>query len=43
MKDTDGWMTCHYTSFSAVFQSFSDDGRVMMKVFMCIVEARSWL
>ena len=27
----DGWMTCDFTSFSTVFQSYQDDGRVIMK------------
>ena len=28
---TDGWMTCNFTSFSTVFQSYQDDGWVIMK------------
>ena len=27
----DGWMTCHFTSFSTVFQSYQDDRWVIMK------------
>ena len=27
----DGWMTCDFTSFSTVFQSYQDDGRIIMK------------
>ena len=27
----DGWMTCSFTSFSTVFQSYQDDGRLIMK------------
>ena len=27
----DGWMTGNFTSFSTVFQSYQDDGRVLMK------------
>ena len=27
----DKWMTCDFTSFSIVFQSFKDDGRMIMK------------
>ena len=27
----DGWMTCDFTSFSTVFQSYQDDGRLIMK------------
>ena len=30
----DGWMTCDFTSFSTVFQSYQDDGRLIMKA-MC--------
>ena len=26
-----GWMTCDFTSFSTVFQSYQDDGRMIMK------------
>ena len=26
-----GWMTCDFTSFSTAFQSYQDDGRVIMK------------
>ena len=28
----DGWMTCDFTSFSTVFQSYQDDGRMIMTV-----------
>ena len=28
---TDGWMTCDFTSFSTVFQSYQDDVRMIMK------------
>ena len=27
----DGWMTCDFTSFSTVFQSYQDDGSMIMK------------
>ena len=27
----DGWLTCNFTSFSIVFQSYQDDGWVLMK------------
>ena len=27
----DGWMTCDFTSFSTVFQSYQDDGQMIMK------------
>ena len=27
----DGWMTCDFTSFSTVFQSYQGDGRLIMK------------
>ena len=27
----DGWMTCDFTSFSTVFQSYQDGGRLIMK------------
>ena len=27
----DEWMTCNFTSFSTVFQSCQDDGRLIMK------------
>ena len=26
-----GWITCNFTFFSTVFQSYQDDGRVIMK------------
>ena len=26
----DGWMTCHFTSFSTVFQSYQDDWWVIL-------------
>ena len=28
----DGWMTCDCMSFLTVFQSYQDDGRLIMKV-----------
>ena len=28
----DGWMTCNFTSFSTVFQSYQDDGQIIMAV-----------
>ena len=31
MKLMDGWMTCSFTSFSTEFQSYQDDGRLIMK------------
>ena len=31
MSRMDGWMSCGFTSFSTVFQSYQDDGRVNMK------------
>ena len=30
----DGWMICDFTSFSAVFQSYHDDGRMIMKGYV---------
>ena len=27
----DAWVTCDFTSFSTVFQSYQDDGRMIMK------------
>ena len=27
----DGWMTCYFTSFSTVFQSYQDDVRIIIK------------
>ena len=27
----DGWMICDFTSFSTVFQSYQDDGRMITK------------
>ena len=27
----DGWITCDFTSFSTVFQSYQDDGQMIMK------------
>ena len=27
----DGWITCDFTSFSTIFQSYQDDGWVVMK------------
>ena len=27
----DGWMTYNFTSFSTAFQSYQDDGRMIMK------------
>ena len=27
----DGWMTCDFTSFSTVLQSYHDDGQMIMK------------
>ena len=27
----DAWMTCDFTSFSTVFQSYQDDGMLIMK------------
>ena len=30
-KINDGWMNCHFKSFSTVFQSYQDDGRMIMK------------
>ena len=31
VNQDDGWMTCDFTSFSTVFQSYQDDGRLIMK------------
>ena len=30
-KPWDGWMICDFTSYSTVFQSYQDDGRMIMK------------
>ena len=27
----DGWMICDFTSFSTLFQSYQDDGRIIIK------------
>ena len=27
----DGWMICDFTSFSTIFQSYQDDGRMIVK------------
>ena len=27
----DGWLTCDCTSYSTIFQSYQDDGRLIMK------------
>ena len=31
VQTIDGWMICDFTSFSTVFQSYQDDGRMIMK------------
>ena len=31
MRGLDGWLTCDFTSFPIVFQSYQDDGRLIMK------------
>ena len=31
-EQIDGWMACDFTSFSTVFQSYQDDGKLIMKV-----------
>ena len=36
----DGWMTCNFTSFSTVFQTYQDDERLTMKGCMCAMESR---
>ena len=30
----DGWMTCNFTSLSKVFQSYQEDGQVIMKGYV---------
>ena len=30
----DGWMICDFTSFSTVFQSYQDDGRMIMEGYV---------
>ena len=30
-RGMDGWMTCDFTSFTTVFQSYQDDERLIMK------------
>ena len=30
-KKDDGWMTCNFTPFSTLFQSYQDDGQMIMK------------
>ena len=30
----DGWMTCDFTSFSTVFQSYQDDGWMVMNGYV---------
>ena len=32
-NERNGWMTCDFTSFSKVFQSYQDDGKLIMKSF----------
>ena len=32
--EIDGWMTCHLMSFSTVFQSYQDNGWVIIKYFV---------
>ena len=29
-----GWMACDFTSFSTVFQSYQDDGQMIMKGYV---------
>ena len=29
--ERDGWLTCNFMSFSIVFQSYQDDGQVIMR------------
>ena len=31
----DGWITCDFTSFSTVFQSYQDDKTLIMKSCVC--------
>ena len=31
VAEFNGWMICNFTSFSTVFQSYQDDGRMIMK------------
>ena len=31
LLEMDRWMTCDFMSFSAVFQTYQDDGRLIMK------------
>ena len=30
-REMNGWMICDFTSFSTVFQSYQDDGQMIMK------------
>ena len=30
-EHNDGWMTCNFVSYFRVFQSYHDDGRMIMK------------
>ena len=32
LKLRDGWMTCDFTSFSTVFQSYQDNRQMIMKI-----------
>ena len=32
--EMNGWMTCDFTSFSTVFQSYQDDGWLIMKGYV---------
>ena len=32
--EMDGWMFCHFTSFSTLFQSYQEDERVIMKSYV---------
>ena len=31
IKFSDGWMTCDFTSFSTIFQSYQDDWEMILK------------
>ena len=34
------WITCNFTSFSTVFQSYQDDGWMIMKIKLSAMESR---
>ena len=41
-KEMDGWMTCDFTSFLTVFQSYQDDVQMIMKGCVQWTSVYSW-